>query len=425
MTPSARLAAVIELLEELFEKQGRAEQVLASYFKSRRYAGSKDRRWVGDNFYGILRRLGEVDALLDGADQPKTSDLRAVSGLILLGEETLAPFFEGPHAAQAPSEEVLDALVKEGGEAATAATGNFPEWIFSALQTQYGDKTAEICAAYQESAPITLRVNAQKAVREDILDILTEENIPASVTELSPVGIHLEKRGNLANHKLYREGLIEVQDEAAQIAALLTLVEPGLQVMDYCAGAGGKTIALGAQMDNQGQIFALDIDKRRMRDLAPRAKRAELHIVQPHSFGEGETPREKLEQALGKMNRVFVDAPCSGSGTWRRQPEQKWWITAERLEELQTLQQQILSDAAEFVADEGLLVYATCSIFGSENEAQIAEFLKNHPTFSVVPVSQIWEEAGLFGTWDEDYLSLTPNMFGTDGFFCAVLKQNS
>ncbi|MEH6546220.1 MAG: RsmB/NOP family class I SAM-dependent RNA methyltransferase, partial [Sneathiella sp.] len=235
----------------------------------------------------------------------------------------------------------------------------------------------------------------------------------------------LNSRGNISRHQLLDQGLAEMQDEAAQISARLADVHPGMQVVDFCAGGGGKSLALAALMQSQGKIHAFDINARRMRDIKSRSRRATTDIIEPLVISGSDSDVELLEPLIAQIPRVFVDAPCSGSGTWRRQPDQKWNLTTERLDELTVIQQDILSRASTLVAPGGRLIYATCSIFSAENEKQIEAFLQQHPEYKSVPVSQLWAEAGLGGTYAGEFLSLTPLDFGSDGFFTAVLEKST
>jgi len=432
MTPSARLSAVVDLLETIFGTTGRAEQVVGGYFRTRRYAGSKDRRWVSEFLYTLLRRLGEVDWAIEKVELTQSNRTRAIVASILLDgqavDDVITNNFQGAHALEIPSDEEVVALNNLTGldlsEMPDFVQGNFPDWLSDLIKNQYGSRANAIMAAYSTRAPLTFRVNRLKSDRDSVLKQMKDEGIEVRATELSPVGIVVENRQNLSTHSLVTEGILEIQDEAAQVSALLAEAGPGLQIMDYCAGGGGKTLTMGADMSNEGLIYALDIDKRRMRDIASRCKRANLLVVQSHVLATDEGPNPILEQLLDKMDIVFTDVPCSGSGAWRRQPEQRWHLSAERLEELQKMQADILDVAVDYVAPGGKLVYATCSILEAENKDQITEFLKNHTDFKIRKVSDAWSDAGLDGTADGEFLELTPDLYGTDGFFTAILVRD-
>ncbi|MZR30986.1 RsmB/NOP family class I SAM-dependent RNA methyltransferase [Sneathiella litorea] len=431
MIPAARLAAAAELLDLIGAAATPAEQHIGSYFRNRRYAGSKDRRWVTEFVYRALRRQGELDwAALEAGLEPSPRS-RCFLSLILFEDvapETLATsWFGGPHGLAEPSPEEAAALATAATLDLSAmpaeAAGNFPIWLSDKIIEQYGDEAGVIMAAYGSRAPVTLRVNTLKATREDILATLQEEGVEADLTTVSPDGITLKSRVNLSRHPLLEGGLIELQDEAAQISARLAEAQPGMTVIDFCAGGGGKSLAMAATMAHAGMIHAFDTEARRMRDIAGRARRAGVSLIEPLAIAGDETDNEVFAPLIGCIDRVFVDAPCSGSGTWRRQPDQKWKLTPERLDELVALQADILARAAPLVAPGGRLIYATCSILGCENDAQVDAFLSIHPEFRLLPVRDLWESAGLDGGWAQDVLSLTPTEGGADGFFTAVLEK--
>ncbi|MEX2520823.1 MAG: RsmB/NOP family class I SAM-dependent RNA methyltransferase, partial [Paracoccaceae bacterium] len=304
-----------------------------------------------------------------------------------------------------------------------SARSNFPDWLFAALTDAYGARAGAVMAAYANSAPVTFRVNALTATRDDILQQLRAEGVAADATSLSPDGITLATRVNLSRHPFVDGGLIEPQDEAAQIAARLAQAGPGMTVVDYCAGGGGKSLALAATMAQDGKIHAFDTDARRMRDIKGRATRAGVSLIEPLAIAGDATDDEIFAPLLGAMDRVFVDAPCSGSGTWRRQPDQKWKFTEDRLAALIETQRDILERAAPLVAPGGVLIYATCSILPGENEAQVQAFLHSHADFGILPVADVWAAAGLGGSWENDFLALTPADHGSDGFFTALLQR--
>lgn len=433
MTPAARLTAAEELLSAIGAAPTPAEQHVGSYFRNRRYAGSKDRRWVTEFVYRALRRQGELDgAALEVGLEPIPRS-RCLLSLILF--ENIAPdalgagWFGGPHGLGELTEAEAAALTKAAeidlSSLPLAARGNFPDWLADKLTAQYGARAAEIMAAYGERAPVTLRVNAQKGSRSDIRYFLKNEGVEVTPTPLSPDGLNIAGRLNLSRHPLLENGRIELQDEAAQISARLADARPGMTIVDFCAGGGGKSLAMAAGMDYAGKIHAFDTDEKRMRDIGTRARRAGVGLIEPLAISGDDTDNEIFAPLLRQCDRVFVDAPCSGSGTWRRQPDMKWKLTEERLAELTVLQADILARAAPLVAPGGRLIYATCSILAEENAAQVDAFLLSHPGFTLVPVSAIWEAVGLDGRYDGDCLALTPADHGTDGFFTAVLERRA
>ncbi|MCC3304827.1 RsmB/NOP family class I SAM-dependent RNA methyltransferase [Sneathiella sp. HT1-7] len=433
MTPAARLAAAAELLEMIGAATTPAEQHIGTYFRNRRYAGSKDRRWVTEFVYRALRRQGELDWAAVEAGLEQTPRIRSFLSLILFDNvaaaDVPASWFGGPHGLSELTTEEEAALVKAAtldlSTMPTEAAGNFPEWLTEKITAQYGDQAGEVMRAYGSRAPVTLRVNAQKGTRSDIQYFLKNEGIDVAPTALSPDGLTIEGRLNLSRHPLLENGRIELQDEAAQIASRLADARPGMTVVDYCAGGGGKSLAMAATMDYAGKIYAFDTNARRMRDIGGRAKRAGVTLIEPLAIAGDDSDDEIFAPLVGQMDRVFVDAPCSGSGTWRRQPDQKWKLTEERLAELTAVQSEILSRAAPLVAPGGRLIYATCSILREENAAQIDAFLSSHPEFSLLPVSELWETVGLDGSWADKMFAVTPTEGGSDGFFTAVLEKSA
>ncbi len=420
MTPSARLAALVELFIEWEEAREPAEKIVTAYFRSRRYAGSKDRRWISNLFYKSLRNMGQIVDLVKKNTSPISAEKRAVAALLKLEnipvEDIKRIYLEGPHAITF-DEGDLDALA--AGELPFNPELNFQSWISEKLKAQYQDRFPQIATAYQDAAPTTFRVNRLKADRDQVLSILAGEGIEARATDISPDGIILSGRTNLNAHSLMRDGLIEPQDEAAQISAVLTGVKSGQSIMDYCAGGGGKTLALGAIMENEGRLLALDVDGRRMQDIEPRATRARLDIVEIDRVqGLPDSPAENE-----KFDCVYVDAPCSGSGTWRRQPDQKWRLTEERFKDLLSIQKSILEKAHHFVKPGGTLVYATCSILNEENQKQINAFLKTHSDFKLQDIQDTEFDLPA-GAIESGMLALTPDVIGADGFFTAILRKN-
>lgn len=432
MTPSARLSSVIELLDIIMSDAGPAEHCVRTYFRTRRYAGSKDRRWVTEFLFSLFRRLGEVDWAVSELALDNSSRTRALVALSMLEKVSLEDiqslYMSGSYASEPLSEDENSALQKleslNFSEIPQYAKDNFPAWLFDEIHCQYGEAAGAVLASYQERAPLTLRVNKLRSDRDETVRLLKEDGVEASATKLSPIGIILEERVNLTNHGVMERGLVEVQDEAAQISSLLADAQPGMQVTDFCAGAGGKSLAMAAEMDNIGQIYAFDINLRRMKDITIRCRRAGVHIIETHQLHQDERDEEIFSRLGETMSRVFVDAPCSGSGTWRRQPDQKWFFNEERLAELVDIQQNILEQASRLVAPGGRLIYATCSILQQENANQVSTFLEKHKDFSILPVSNLASDLEIGLVKKEDFLKLTPNEAGTDGFFTAILGRN-
>ncbi|USG60020.1 RsmB/NOP family class I SAM-dependent RNA methyltransferase [Sneathiella marina] len=432
MTPSARFAAAVELLGFIEAAATPADQQVTAYFRVRRYAGSKDRRWISEFVYRCLRRKGELDWSLEALGLDKTSRNAGLLSLVLFDQveprDIAENYFGGSHGLAeldgAEEQALAGASSLDTASMPPYAAANFPEWISDLLQSEQGENAGPLMAAYQQRAPVTLRVNRLKTDREEARRLLVADGIEVTPTSVSPDGLTLNSRRNISRHPLLDQGLLELQDEAAQISARLADVRPGMQVVDYCAGGGGKSLALAALMQSQGKIHAFDVNARRMRDIKSRSRRATTDIIEPLVISGDDSDSDLLQPLTAQMPRVFVDAPCSGSGTWRRQPDQKWNLSAERLGEFAALQQGILERASRLVAPGGRLVYATCSIFEAENERQIDSFLAHHPDYKIMPVSQLWPEVGLEGTYEGAFLKLTPLDFGSDGFFTAILEKS-
>jgi 16S rRNA (cytosine967-C5)-methyltransferase len=273
----------------------------------------------------------------------------------------------------------------------------------------------------QEGAPLDLRVNTLKAPREAVLDRLDYDELPAQATRYSPLGVRLRGKPALNKHPMFLDGAVEVQDEGSQILGLLVQPRRGEMVVDFCAGAGGKTLQMGAAMHSTGRLYAFDVSDRRLDNLAPRLKRSGLSNVFPQRIsGENDA---KVKRLRGKIDRVLVDAPCTGLGTLRRNPDLKFRQTAEGLVELNAKQRAILESAASLVKPGGRLVYGTCSLLREENEAIVEAFLAAHADFRLVPAAEVLERQGVRVPFEGPYLRLYPHVHGTDGFFAAVMDR--
>jgi 16S rRNA (cytosine967-C5)-methyltransferase len=389
MTPSARVQAAIELLDEIVAsaRQGgaAADTLIQRYFQARRYAGSKDRRAVREHVYRAIRAHGE----------PPASGRAAMLALAAADPELAAAFDGSPHgpAPVAPGE-------IEAGEAGTIV----PAWLEPRLDPLVG---RDEWPALLERAPLDLRVNRLRRDREAALAAL-----PAAVPpDLSPIGLQLPEGSRVEAEAAWQSGLVEVQDEGSQLLALACAAAPGQRVVDLCAGAGGKTLALGAEMANSGRLVACDIDRTRLGRMQPRLARAGLTIVEPLLLD----PRrewEKLSGLAAGADVVLVDAPCSGTGTWRRNPELRWRLTPGRLERLARTQAELLDLAARLVRPGGLLVYAVCSLLAEEGRAQADSFTRRS---AFIPDERFMAAGRSAGTGR----LLSPAHDRTDGFFVA------
>jgi 16S rRNA (cytosine967-C5)-methyltransferase len=299
---------------------------------------------------------------------------------------------------------------------------NYPEWMHPMLSARFGKELETAMRAMNEQAPADLRANTLKTTREQLMADLAKEGFETKPTTISPVGLRMEKRAPVFTSARFKEGHFEMQDEGSQMVALLVDAQPGQRVIDFCAGAGGKTLAMAATMNNKGRILAWDTSEKRLKQLAPRLRRAGVDNVQSHVITSENDAFIKRHK--GTADRVLVDAPCSGSGTWRRNPDLKWRFTQADLDEVTAVQQSVLASAARLVKPGGRLIYATCSILEIENERQVEHFLKNVNHFRVVCARKIWDKTLPAGDADDaSFLWVTPHQDGVDGFFAAVLER--
>jgi 16S rRNA (cytosine967-C5)-methyltransferase len=416
MNPSARIQAAIEIVEALETSRLPADRFIREFFRARRYAGSKDRANVSEAVYGMFRHRASYGWRM-GSAAPRALALAALlQGGV--GASAIEALFSGDGHGPKPltDEERAALIVPPGGEAPAHVRGEYPEFLASELQRAFGDRLMDEMVAMQARAPIDMRVNTLKATRDEVIAALRAENYDVQPTAHSPIGIRIpsgDGAGALGKTKAFESGTFEFQDEAAQVAVLLCGAKTGMRVLDLAAGAGGKTLALAAAMKNAGEITAHDIDEGRLRQIEPRATRAGVTIIQTHA---GPNPPRR------PYDLVLLDAPCSGSGTWRRQPENKWRLTGARLDELNALQDMLLDQAAARAAGKARLVYATCSILPRENEDRVAAFLTRHPGFAVVPAQTAWSE-GAAPSGLAEFFHASPLSTGTDGFFTAILQR--
>jgi len=432
MTPAARIAATIELLGTIEAEGGAraADRCVQGFFRARRYAGSKDRADITTRIYAVLRRRAELDWWLEREGVPPDARGRILAALAMLERkapgEIPALFADGEHAAGSLSEAEIALAHRLSTADATAAPdwarGGFPEWLKPQLERRFGAGLLSAMQALQERAPVDLRVNPVKGTREQALEALRVLRVPAEPTRLSQIGIRLGERAKIDDKAIHQTGLVEPQDEGSQLVSLLVEAEPKMQVVDLCAGAGGKALAIAAGMGNRGQIYACDTDARRLSRLNPRVQRAGVRNIQAIALADSDSD-PFLATTAGRADRVLVDAPCSGTGTWRRNPEARWRLTPKILEEVMGQQDRLLDRAAGLVKPGGRLIYVTCSLLPCENEDRIADFLSRRPEFVPLPVPEIWSRLLSAPCPAQDaMLQLTPGRDGVDGFFIAVLQ---
>ncbi len=443
MTPGARLQAAIELLSEIHGGAAPADRAAAAYFRGRRYIGGQDRRAVVDRVYAVLRHRARLEWWLARAGggegealglNPGGDRLRVIAGLAILdgwpADRIAGAFDGGPYRPARLGRHETEAAHKLAGksighpEQPAWVRLEVPPWLEHQLRNLFGPRLEAEAAALGVEAPLDLRVNTLKATRPQAIEALAASGIAAEPTPLSPIGLRVHGRPPLAALPAFRDGLVEVQDEGSQLVALLAGARPGMRVVDFCAGAGGKTLAMAAAMRNKGHIVACDVLRGRVDRAAVRLKRAGVHNVERRGLSTERDPWVK-RHAQG-FERVLVDAPCSGVGTWRRNPDAKWRFGKDDLGAMIDLQRRILDSAARLVQPGGRLIYATCSLLPSENAAQVTAFMARHPQFALRPVAAVWSETigGACPSTDRS-LQLTPAAHGTDGFFVAVLERGA
>jgi 16S rRNA (cytosine967-C5)-methyltransferase len=435
LTPGAQVAAAIDILATI-EIGGRpADDAAADYFRRRRYIGAKDRTQIAGHVYSALRHRAAIDWWIarigKGTVEPAARS-RALAALVQVEgwrPEAVAAACDGdrfrPAQLNTAEARLIDRL---GGrtlhhpEMPRSVANDVPEWLEPYLERVFGKGLEREMAALNASAPIDLRVNLLKASRETARRALAMEGVASQPTPLSPIGLRLRKRVPLSGLAAFKDGVFDVQDEGSQIAVLMAGARPGMRVVDFCAGAGGKTLALAAGMANRGKLVACDVSARRLERAALRLRRAGVGNVERRVLTSAND--KWVKRHAGGFDRVLVDAPCLGTGTWRRNPDAKWRSRPEDLAELVERQQAILRSAARLVRSGGRLVYVTCSLLREENEAQADAFLAAMPDFALVPAARAWEETiGGASRAGENYLFLTPARHGTDGFFVAVLER--
>lgn len=404
------------LLAELLRSPFAADSVVSHYFRQHRELGHKDRGFVAETVYAVLRRKRSLSArCLDDVISRRLvlSALAFGQGLNRRELEPVLSETEGKWLAQAKAVRFDDLPI--------AVRLDLPDWLHEALARQFAaDELEKLAASLNQPAPLDLRVNALKAERDAVLEKLRADGIEAEPCRLSPLGIRLAGKPSLSRHPLFLDGSVEVQDEGSQLLGFLLQPKRGEMVADFCAGAGGKTLLLGAMMRSQGRLYAFDVAEKRLAKLKPRLARSGLSNVHPVRIeSEHDT---KIKRLAGKLDRVLVDAPCSGLGTLRRNPDLKWRQTPESVAELTAKQASILRAAAGLVKKGGRLVYATCSLLDCENDEVVAGFLAEHPEFVPLSAEDVLARQGI-AVETGARLRLLPHRHGTDGFFAAVMER--
>lgn len=430
MTPAARLSAAIEVLDDLISRRRPATDALKDWGLAHRFAGSGDRAAIAALVYDTLRRRASAAHLMK-TETPRAMLLGAVHLECGLSADGIAVLCSGEKFAPTPlTADEMNALQNSTiTDAPSHVIGDYPEWLDASFKAAFGEASPDEMQAISHRAPIDLRVNMLKATRERVLEELS--HFQPVATPHSPVGIRIMpspdgRAPSLQAEPAFQKGLYEIQDEGSQLAAALSAVDPGMQVIDLCAGAGGKTLALAALMDNRGQIFATDSDKRRLAPIFDRVTRSGARNVQVRA------PKIKNDEPLKDLDcqadLVLIDAPCTGTGTWRRNPDAKWRLRPNALEDRIKEQRAVLERAAPFVRRGGRIAYITCSLLPQENDDAVEAFLKTHDFFTLVDPTHVAMNAGFpaladFVSHKGKGLQLTPYRTGTDGFYISLLKR--
>jgi 16S rRNA (cytosine967-C5)-methyltransferase len=433
MTPAAKLAAAIEVFGNLESERRPANDALKAWGLAHRFAGSGDRAGIAGLVYDALRRRAS-SAWLMGAETPRAILLGMLKRERGFDTETIAKLVDGsgygPEALNDDERKRLDAADMTNAPAHVA--GDYPEWLEPQFTKAFGDTRAEEGAALASRAPLDLRVNTLKADAFKAAAMLSDLKPEPGCWSPWALRIRLgadAKSPAIHSEPAFLKGMIEVQDEGSQLAALFSGAKPGEQVIDLCAGAGGKTLALAAMMQNKGQVFATDGDKRRLAPIHDRLARSGARNVQvrtPKSVG-GE-----IDDLAGRLDLVLIDAPCTGTGSWRRNPDAKWRMRPGALEQRQKEQTEVLDRAVALLKTGGRIAYITCSVLDEENGAQIRAFLSRHPEFSVQPAAEVADTLGdptfmsnKAARLSDEGILMTPRMTETDGFFVALLRRRA
>ncbi len=427
MRLGGRAQAAIEVLEDMAARKRPVANALKDWGLSHRFAGSGDRAAIGNIVYDTLRKKSSQMVFAD-SDDPRLNVFATLLRQWRYSNDELASLFgEDKFAPHYPTEDEIELICRDDVPGAPSGDlADIPQWCADSFEANFGEDWIDEALALSHRPPLDIRVNMLKSNREKIARQLSRNN--PKHTKLARFGLRIapgnrdSRLPNVQAEAGYQKGWFEIQDEGSQVVADLIFARPGEKILDYCAGAGGKTLALASVMENRGQIHAYDSDKNRLAPIYERLKRAGTRNVQVHGADDN------LGALIEKMDRVVVDAPCTGSGTWRRRPDAKWRLTRENLETRLREQEEALSQAAQYVRTGGVICYITCSVFPEENENQVYSFIDDNPGFEMLSAGEVWQD--LFGfdnlqPWSSDMKSvtLTPASTQTDGFYFAVMQR--
>lgn len=413
--PPAILGNTEEVLREILRFSAPADTTLSRYFKDHPRLGSRERGAVAEGIYAILRNKSFFTDFAEAGASPTMRRLTILGLAEAVGADALGGLTDEETEFLTRIKEIDRSLMPP------QMRSNLPKWLFDKFVAQYGEAdTLALADALNQPAPLDLRVNSIKATRDEVQAALREAPIAAEPMPYAPLGLRVLRKPALQNLPLFKSGAIEVQDEGSQLLSQIVGAKRGDMVVDFCAGAGGKTLALGALMRNTGRLYAFDISEKRLAKLKPRLARSGLSNVHPVQIAHERDA--KIKRLAGKIDRVLVDAPCSGLGTLRRNPDVKWRQKVDAVAEMQVKQASILEGAARLLKGGGRLVYATCSLLDEENDFIVEQFLAAHPDFDLVPMSKVLAEQKIDLDMG-DYLKLLPHKHQTDGFFAAVMER--
>jgi 16S rRNA (cytosine967-C5)-methyltransferase len=411
----SQLEAAAETLRNVLRFEHPADAVLSRYFREHRQLGQHDRAFIAESVFGVLRHKRLLDHLTGGAT-PRRLLLASLARIAGISGREL-------HAVLTDDEAAWLAGIRAAspGDLPLAVQAEFPDWLVERLRPQMPEATIlALGRVLQQPAPLDLRVNTLRTDRDTVLRQMAADGIRAEATPYSPIGVRLKDKPALNLHPLFLDGSVEVQDEGSQLLGYLVAPRRNDLVVDFCAGAGGKTLMLGAMMQSRGRIYAFDVSARRLAQLKPRLKRSGLSNLHPKLIqNENDIGVKRLG---GKIDRVLVDAPCSGLGTLRRNPDLKWRQSPQTIAELTLKQAAILRAAARLLKPGGRLVYATCSLLAEENQDIVTAFLAEHDKFKLLNCNNILKQQQI-ELDTGPYLQLWPHLNGTDGFFAAVMER--
>ncbi len=431
MREPGRFQSAIDLLTRINMGRIPMDATIRDFMAQRRFIGSKDRTAIVERVYRAMRAHARLSWWMAQKSIPDTARARLLADFVLSdkpSDEDIFAIFSGEkHAPDVlgEDEQIFIAFLQgknlSDGDMPPHVRVECPDWAMGKLQSRFGHDFEAQMAAMIPPAPLDLRVNTIKSDVNTVTESLKKDHIAVQKTRYSPIGLRAHGKPFMSDSKIFREGHVEIQDEGSQLIGLLTGAKPGMRVLDFCAGGGGKTLVMAAMMQNKGNIVAMDNDKRRLEKGRVRYKKAGVHNIEVRSLEE-EQHRKWLRRQKGTMDVVLVDAPCSSSGTWRRNPDLRWKFYGPSLDDILKMQAEILDKVAEKVKNGGRLVYATCSLFSEENEDQVFAFLARHPDFKILPLKDAWN----FMTpipCEGDFMRLTPKDHETDGFFAAILEK--